>query len=78
MQPIGPSTETVKQLVCRDCDWETARIDAERRESVDRAAIDHYATTGHCVEASITSRSSGSDAALRDPSSTAARGPSDD
>jgi hypothetical protein len=52
MQPSHPSAESTKRLVCRDCDWRTNRTDVENGENVDRAAIDHYTTTGHSIEAS--------------------------
>lgn len=55
MQPTGPS-KAVKRLVCRNCGWKTEISDGEDRENVDRAAIDHHATTGHSIEASNASR----------------------
>lgn len=76
MQPTGPSVESVKHFVCRNCSWETERAGSESRENADREAIDHYVTTGHSVEASDPSRSP-SDCA-RDTASAAARGQSGD
>lgn len=77
MQPTGPSAEPIKRLVCRDCDWTTERTDGESRENADRAAIEHYAATGHSIESSNEGRQTGSGGSMGEASSVV-RGRSDD
>lgn len=77
MQPTGPSAEPTKRLVCQDCNWTTERTDGESRENVDRAAIEHYAVTGHSIESSNEGRRAGSGSSMGGASSVV-RGRSDD
>lgn len=77
MQPTGPS-KAVKRLVCRNCGWKAEISDDEDRKSVDRAAIDHYATTGHSIEASNVSRQIDADTGRRKTVPVAVLGRGDD